>query len=737
MNILYLFLLLFVSPVVENVDTVLLQGVDIVSSMKIGDDETANPYSHTTVRRVQIENRHINSLKELSSLAPNFYQPDYGSRMTSSLYVRGYGSRIDQPVVGLNIDEMPVLNKNNYDFDFFDIDKVQIIRGAQSTLYGRNTAGGTINVYTLSPLVFQGKRLMLEYGNENSFRLKASHYAAPARNFGWSSSVYYAHTDGFFHNEERGEKCDEGDNISLRLRLQYLPAEQWSIDNSFSLSYLDEGGYAYRAYNRETGALAPVAYNDYSGYRRFNLSNGMAVKYFCDNFTMSSVTSLQYTNDCMRMDNDFLPLDYFALRQEQREYAFTQEFVIKSDKENNFQWLAGVFAMYKNLKMSAPVHFKQYGIDNLILKNANDYYYSAFGPNRRLEFKEDNFAINSDFDIPVYSLATFFQLSYKWHNWELSAGLRLDYEYSAMDYASNSLVHYKTYIDSNVYTPLHTNFVGDRSLNALELLPHLSLSYNSEWGDVYVSARRGFKSGGFNTQLFSDILQKKMGGMLIGNEIEDDASSTVYSPETNWSYEAGVHLSPLADGNLDISASVFYIDCRDQQLTVFPKGLSTGRMMSNAGKSHSYGYELSAAYTIGRFTIDTSFGYTLAVFDRYLSGDNDYSGKYMPYAPRETYSANISYNIPVPRSFANFLVLDVGWNGTGKICWNEDNSLSQSGYGVLSASLSWEKGHFGASVWGKNLLDEEYDVFYFHSIGNDFFAQGKPLQLGVSIYLNL
>lgn len=737
MNILSLFLLLFAFPIEEVTDTVLLQGIDIVASMKTGDDESAKTCSHTTVRRVQLENRHIVSLKEISSLAPNFYQPDYGSRMTSSIYVRGYGSRIDQPVVGLNIDEMPVLNKNNYDFDFFDIDRVQIIRGAQSTLYGRNTAGGTINVYTLSPLTFQGKRLMLEYGNENSFRLKASHYAAPAKNIGWSTSVYYAHTDGFFRNEERGEKCDESDNLSMRLRVQYLPVENWSVDNTLSLSYLDEGGYAYRAYDRKTGNLSSVAYNDYSGYRRFNLNDGISVKHFHDKFTISSVTSFQYSDDCMRMDNDFLPLDYFALRQEQREYSFTQELVIKSTKEKKLQWLAGIFAMYKNLDMAAPVHFKQYGIDNLILKNANDYYYENLGPNRKLEFEEDNFLINSRFDIPVYNFATFLQFGYKWRGWDLSAGIRVDYERSEMDYNSNSSVHYKTYTDNDAYIPLHTSFVGDNSLNAFELLPHISLSYNRDWGNVYVSVRRGFKSGGFNTQLFSDILQNKMGRALIGNETEADASSTVYNPETNWNYEVGVHLSPLSDGSLNLSAALFYIDCKDQQLTVFPKGMSTGRMMSNAGRSHSYGFELSAAYTIGRFTFDASYGYTHAVFDTYFSGDNDYSGKYLPYAPRETFAANISYNISVPRSFANFLVLDIGWSGVGKIYWNEENTLSQSGYGLLSASLSWEKGIFGASVWGKNLLDKEYNMFYFRSIGNDFFAEGKPLQIGVSLHLNL
>ncbi|MBQ3121064.1 MAG: TonB-dependent receptor plug domain-containing protein, partial [Bacteroidaceae bacterium] len=266
------------TPVPEQLDTVVLQGVDIVASIKSDGDDNRSAYSSTKIGRVQIEERHLQTMKELSSIAPNFYQPDYGSRMTSSIYVRGFGSRIDQPVVGLNVDEIPVLNKNNYDFDFFDIQSVQIIRGAQSTLYGRNTAGGTMNITTMSPLTFQGKRLMLGYANGNALRLKASHYEALNERFGWSASVNYAHSDGFFKNKELGDYCDGGDNVTARLRMQYISSGHLSLDNILTISYVDEGGYAYRAYDASDGTLAPVAYNDPCSYRRLNVSDGFVVK---------------------------------------------------------------------------------------------------------------------------------------------------------------------------------------------------------------------------------------------------------------------------------------------------------------------------------------------------------------------------------------------------------------------------------------------------------------------------
>jgi outer membrane cobalamin receptor len=89
-----------------------------------------------------IEQRGISGIKDIITAAPNFYMPDYGSRMTSSIYVRGLGTRIDQPVVGMTVDNVPIADKNLYDTSLPDIERIEVLRGAQSTLYGRNTMCG-------------------------------------------------------------------------------------------------------------------------------------------------------------------------------------------------------------------------------------------------------------------------------------------------------------------------------------------------------------------------------------------------------------------------------------------------------------------------------------------------------------------------------------------------------------------------------------------------------------------
>jgi outer membrane cobalamin receptor len=217
------------------------------------------------------------------------------------------------------------------------------MRGAQGLLFGRNTSGGAINLYTMSPLDFQGKRLSLEYGSVNSVRLKASHYAKVGSSFGWSVGVMYNRSDGYFKNHELDKNCDGGDNAAVRLRTQWLPSDKWSFDNTLSVGYTDEGGWAYGFYSPESGELAPVAYNDECTYKRFNISDGLVVKRYFERVTLSSTTGYQYVDDRMNLDNDFLPLDYFSMGQYQKEHSLTQEFVVKADDLGAFNLLGGLF----------------------------------------------------------------------------------------------------------------------------------------------------------------------------------------------------------------------------------------------------------------------------------------------------------------------------------------------------------------------------------------------------------
>ena len=134
----------------------------------------------------------ILSLKDVSEIAPNFYIPEYGSRMTSSIYVRGLGARMDQPIIGLSVDNVPIMNKDAYDFDVADIERIEVLRGAQSLLNGRNTMGGQVNIRTLTPWSYEGLRATIGYGRFNDARITVGAYKlfTPEKRMGLPGNLF-------------------------------------------------------------------------------------------------------------------------------------------------------------------------------------------------------------------------------------------------------------------------------------------------------------------------------------------------------------------------------------------------------------------------------------------------------------------------------------------------------------------------------------------------------------------
>ena len=743
------------SAIQVEVDTVGLRTIDIVDVVARMPKQhyglRQQPISSSVITESMLEREHITSVKDMSAIIPNFYQPDYGSKMTSSIYVRGFGARIDQPVIGMSVDGVPLLNKNNYDFDMLDIARVELLRGPQSTLYGRNTMGGQMNVYSLSPLDYQGVRASAEYGSGNTVRGKASYYGlSKSGKFAYSVAGYYNRTDGFFENEFDGRNVDWGESSGGRVRTIWQLGRGWEIDNVAAVGYNDEGGYAYSLYDVEADATKAVNYNSPSGYMRLNVSDGLVVSYTGDKLKFTSTTSYQYMSDKMRMDQDFLPESYFTLVQQQREHSFSEDLVLRSnDNSSRWQWVSGLYGFYKSLDMKAPVTFLQDGINELILGNMPAMIKNL------LQFDRENFVIGSNFDLPTYGLALYHESSLRaGERWRFTAGLRLDYEASRMSYDNYSAIGYKM----GAMRPgmpdmipdfriVEMPFKGEEKLDYLELLPKFAVNFTTGVGDLYATVTRGYKAGGFNTQIFSDILQNKMKSALMGDAMTamgrpatpsepspyDEASVTTYDPEYSWNYELGGHLQ-FAEGRVAMDFAAFWIECNNQQLTVFPDGLTTGRMMSNAGKSRSRGAELSLTWrAVEGLSIMGNYGYTNAKFVEFSDGVNDYAGNYLPYAPQHTASVGVSYRWSINRKLLDALTVNCSWQGMGKIYWNEENSLSQNFYSLLNASVELQKGPVSLSLWGRNLTNTDFYTFYFKSMNNNFFNHGKPCRLGVTL----
>lgn len=718
--------------------------VQITASVKSDRREVSN-VATTTLNMRQLDMQGISSVKDISLVAPNFYQPDYGSSITSSIYVRGFGSRIDQPVLGITIDDIPMMNKNVYDFDFYDIRRVELLRGPQGTLYGRNTSGGVMNIQTLSPFEWQGFRGMAEYSTLSSYKASAAYYARPNERFGVSLAAAFNHDGGYFRNTLTDDMCDDGNSASVRLRLKWLGNGGWNFDNILTAGYTNEGGYAYHPYNPTTDTYSPIAYNDPSGYERLTLSEGFVARYVGRDVRIQSTTSYQYLDDKMILDQDFSPKSMFTMQQMQKEHSITEDIVIRNaDTDANYQWVSGLFGFMKWLDMSSPVTFKQDGINELILGNINNGMHTVF-PDMNMSFGVDSFVIESDFRIPTMGAALYHQSAVELGRWKLTAGIRFDYEHTSMRYNSHTTIPYRLDPIMSDYKKLKSEFKGRSKQHFFEVLPKLAAEYNMQCGSIYATITRGYKSGGYNTQIFSDILQSiMMQDMLdaLGVELEsvipnnyDSASATRYKPETSWNFEVGTHLRPAQGLTLD--GSLFWIECFNQQVTILPKGNSTGRMMSNAARARSYGIELSASYNHEGLSLRGDYGYTNARFRKYDDGEADYAGNRLPYAPANTLSLTAAYTWQLSGNTLRQITLSADWRASGSIYWNEANTLRQPLYSLLGAQLTLLFKDLSITLWGRNLTNTDYDVFYFKSVGKEFFSKGAPIHGGIRLNINL
>ena len=712
----------------EKADTTLTLGEVSVTAIKQSLDISSLPVSSTVVGEKELQKLNVVTMKGISEVAPNFYIPDYGSRMTSSIYVRGIGARIDQPVIGLNVDNVPYLNKDNYDFDLVDIERIEMLRGPQSTLFGRNTMGGLVNIYTLSPMKFQGVRATAAYGTGNTLRASLSYYHKLSQRLGMSYTLYYTHTDGYFTNRYNGEKCDKENQGSFRWKTVWRGSDRFTMENIASVQISRQGGYPYESL--ETGQ---IAYNDTCFYRRTGVTDGLTLRYRLDNMTVSSITSFQYIDDNMTLDQDFLPESYFTLTQARKEWAFTQDFVGKGNV-GDYSWLGGVFGFFKHTDMNAPVTFKPTGIEKLILEHVNAH------SSHLTVWDEDSFVLGSNFINPVWGVALYHQSGYRLGAWSFALGVRLDVEHTSLKYNSRCNTSFTITGIDNGQIPVDINDGGKLKKTFVEFLPKLTATYDImslPASNVYLSVARGYKAGGFNTQMFSDVLQQRLMGIMGIAQSYDIDRIISYKPETSWNYELGAHISDCS-GRLSVQAALFYIHCRDQQLTMFPDGNTTGRIMTNAGKTRSYGAEITVKYNpSARMCVTASYGYTDARFTEFHNGINDYSGKFIPYAPHNTMFAGVSYILPVNTSWLKSLTLDMNCRGVGEIMWDEANLVKQPFYMLPGASVMMDFNKCSLTLWGENLSDTKYNTFYFVSIGNAFLQRGKPLRIGMTFRVQI
>lgn len=686
------------------------------------------PSPVSVVRAAELSQTGISRPQGLSSRIPGLYIPDYGASLTATIYLRGMGSRMDNPVMGLYVDGIPILDKNAYVFDWEDVVRVTMLHGPQGTLYGRNSMGGVLTLRTLSPSDRTRPALNLEYGTAGHLRISAS--AIIGSN---ALSITFRHLNGFFQNTYKNEPCDPYNGAALRWKWEGA-VKSVRLQNTLSATASREGGFAYGKW--DNGQQKRVSYNDEGSYGRISLIDGLHAQFRRDAIVADASASIQVLSDQMKMDQDFTPVSVFTLQQRQRSMAGTVEVHISRNAAEKV-WIpqTGIFAMYKRNRITAPVNFKRAGIEELILSHANAHIPPDIG---HLAIPDEEIPVNSNFLIGTWNTALFHESVFVLGKWQFTAGLRLDYEGAMMDYDCLASLHYQFIPTMSSEKSFSVPYAGVKRHDHLVLLPKLSALYRAgSFVSLYATASKGYRSGGFNTQIFSDILQnmtmnalmRDLGVYLDRPVVSVTAGNTEYDPEQAWNFETGAR---IRKGAFSAELSAYAIVLRDQQLTVFPPGLSTGRMMTNAGRSRSLGAEVQLDWMPGNFRSHLSWSWCDARFVSYHDGNSDYSGNPVPYIPKHTLYVSAGYSLPLGSCR---LEIDAFLRGTGPVSWNEANTLEDPFRARIDARAALVFPQWEIYLRGENLTDSNGHVFYFKSIGNEFFANEKPRAFlaGISI----
>ncbi len=736
------------------VDT--LKGVDIpqIEIYSYKEPVREIPASASVFSPAAIERNGIDSPTRLTGLAPNFYMPAYGSKLTSAIYIRGVGSRMNDPAVGLYVDNIPMLDKSMYNFDLYGLGRIEVLRGPQGTLYGRNAMGGIINIFTPSPVYSKGTSAMLSYGNANTAAAGILHSGALGKRSGFSLGVNYRRSDGFFTNRYDGSAADATESAGARLRADWELGRRWMLSLSAAAEQSNQQGYPYGLVNAD-GSVADPDYNGEAGYDRTMAVASAYWRYAGHGFTLAGTSSYQYFDDDMRLDQDFTPEDLFALRQTQAQHAFTQEIVARSDNAaRRYQWVTGVFGFHKKLSTQAPVTLKSAFFNDLFAGMPSLPYVPKMSVT-------DDCITDGTYDTPSWGVAAFHQSSVRiGGRVTATAGLRADYEQTSVEHRTGTSLPLRAVTQIPPVTRDYTQSIlleGGEERSYWQFSPKFTVNWQLRGNNrIYLSAARGYRSGGYNIQLFSDLVSDSLRTAAMADRTMTSHEDTIkrrpqiyYKPEYSWNYELGARVEMLR-GRLQADLATFYIDSRNQQVTqLVLSGL--GRVMRNAARSRSCGAEASLAGRFGNWTLQAGYGFTSSEFKEYSDWARieidgvlkdtlmDYSGKFVPFVPRHTVSAGVWKAFETNFTWVDRITLGVQYQGAGKIYFNEANDARQRYYSLLGGSADVEKGAFTLSLWARNVTGTDYKLFSFNnSINGRIFAQrGDPMQIGVTLKIKL
>jgi iron complex outermembrane receptor protein len=632
---------------------------------------------------VRIEDSGLGSVRDIVAMTPNLYVTDTGASSFASL--RGIGaSMIGAPTVGVYIDD--VYTTLGLDAGLVDVERVEVLRGPQGTLYGRNSEAGVINVVTKKPGKAWEGRFSADGGAFDSYEGTVVFSGPLLRDaLAFRGVLRYRESDRWFENRFNGsdEACNE-EKLDGRFTFSATPSERLDLKLSYEVRRHENPNYANFALFHQGGALRKNVNVDYMGESdRDTDVVSLKAGYDFGDMRLVSISSFINEDSLAANDVDFMPIELMNMTIRSETTTFSQEFRLHStDASSPLQWLLGGFFLYeeKDGSYSMFMNFMNMGMGI---------------PGETLTAKSETTTTGGAlFGEATYTFA---------ERLHLTLGLRYDREEQEFDYNQPQP---GPGLSMMGYGPES----GSRDDSHDAWLPKAALSYDLTPNVMpYVSVSRGFRSGGYNT-------------------VDNLGSS--FEPEFTWNYEAGIKTTWL-DKRLQLNAALFYIDWTDMQVEVLTAG-GSAVYVNNAAEASSQGFELElAARPVAGLDLFAGFAYTDAEYDDYSVGADVYDGNTITDVPEYTFNVGGTYRFG-PGLFASLL-----YTHFGAVTIDVENTREQEDYGLLSGRLGYESDKFDIYLYARNLLDEEYTTRQVQTMGHWAGRAGEPLMIGARLTVRL
>ncbi|TKK65682.1 TonB-dependent receptor [Ilyomonas limi] len=684
-------------PDVQQLDEV------IVTAQKREENNQQLPISITALSSKKTAAYRIWNTKDMTAIVPNLYAADPGDKRNITA-IRGIATTSYDQAVATYIDGVNQFGLDTYISPLFDVERIEVLRGPQGTLYGRNAMGGVVNIVTKQPTNHLSGFAEASVGNYGLQRYTAGIKAPLIKDKLYMGAAgLYERTNGFYTNDFNNSHYDRQHSIGGNYYLKFIANKQWS----FMLN-------AKHNNNRNHGPFPLVADRDEAFNHAYHVSQNattqlidniintsLSANYSGRHFNFSSQTAYQYNYRiyAQPIDADFSPLDALSIinnygKSWNTVKVWTQEFRFSSSAAaaSPFKWVAGTFLFTQNSPVKQATHF---GNDATLLGSP-----------------DSNYALLSTTIAKKYGAAVYGQITYVASSkFNVIAGLRYDYEHQQQHILGE---YFKDGIDEALF-----NFQPDTSatihFNAWS--PKLGIDYSiNKKSLLFATYSKGYRAGGLTPLSPTDPSQLPL---------------YAFKPEYSSNIEAGIKNS-LFNHRLLLNITAFYTTVTDAQVPtlILPDAVTITR---NTGKLTSKGLEaeVNAVITKG-LTTDYSFGYTNALYDNLKISSN--GGELNLKGNRQVFTPNTTSMLALQYSFAagtkTTFAIRGEWKWLGKQYFDLANTIAQNQYSLFNAQATAAYRQWSLKLWSRNITGKKYIAYAY-----DFGAihLGDPATYGATL----